>query len=123
MFERSFQGSARLSAVKAPKWFRVIFVAPNGWKYEMTGQASSDVEAVSLADELLEHVERIGIKDYLQSDGLTVTPPARLSVEGVDLHDAGPGFGLAITDPQGNVTRNSPLLESHGLPLIKPRPD
>jgi hypothetical protein len=91
--------------VKAPKWFQVTFVAPNGWKYEITGQASSDVEAVSLADGMLEYVERIGIKDYLQSDGLTVAPPARLTVEGVDLHDAGPGFGLVITDPQGIVTR------------------
>jgi hypothetical protein len=105
MFVRSFQGSARLSAVKAPKWFRVTFVAPNGWKYEMTVQAGSDVEAVSLADDRLEYVERIGIKDYQQSGGLTVAPPARLTVEGVDLHDAGPGVGLVITDPQGNVTR------------------
>lgn len=94
-----------LSAVKTPKWFRVTFVAPSGWKYEMTGQASSDVEAVSLAGDVLEYVERIGIKDYLQSGGLTVTPPARLTVEAVEIHEGGPGFGLAITDPQGNVTR------------------
>jgi|SRR5450759_4673182 hypothetical protein len=93
MFVRSSQGSARLTVVKAPKWFRVTFVALNGWKYEMTGQASSDVEAVSLADGMLEHVERIGIKDYLQPDGLTVSSPAGLTVEGVDLHDAGPGLG------------------------------
>ncbi|MDQ1537661.1 MAG: hypothetical protein QOE58_2054 [Actinomycetota bacterium] len=105
MCVRSFQGSARLSAVKAPKWFLVTFVAPNGWKYVMTCQASSFVEAVSLADDRLEYVERLGIKDYLQSDGLSAAPPARLTVEGVDLHDAGPGFGLVITDPQGNVTR------------------
>jgi hypothetical protein len=91
--------------VKAPKWFRVTFVAPNGWKYEMTGQARTDVEAVSLADDMLENVERIGIKDYLRSDELTVAPPARLTVECLDLHDAGPGFGLVITDPQGDVTR------------------
>jgi hypothetical protein len=32
-------------------------------------------------------------------------PSARLSVESVDLHDAGPGFGLAVTDTEGNVTR------------------
>src|SRR5450759_3687579 len=48
---------------------------------------------LSLADGMLEHVERIGIKDYLQPDGLTVSSPAGLTVEGVDLHDAGPGLG------------------------------
>ena len=91
--------------MNAERWYRVAFVAPLGWKYEITGKASSEVEAVRLADDMLEYVERIGIKDYLQPSGLSVTPPARLSVERVDIHEAGPGFGLVITDPAGNVTR------------------
>jgi hypothetical protein len=83
----------------------VTFVRPNGWKYETTGRASSDVEAVRLANETLEHVERVGISDFLEPDGVTVRPPARLTVTRVVASDAGSGFGLVITDPSGNVTR------------------
>ena len=87
------------------RWFRVTFVRPDGWTYEMTGRASIEVDAVRLADEFLEHVERIGISDFLADDGLTVQPPASLQVETVDVQHAGSGLGLVITDPHGNVTR------------------
>ena len=85
--------------------FRVTFVRPDGWKYAATGRAVSEKDAVRLADDLLEHVERIGISDYLRHDGVTVDPPARLTVERVPSSEAGPWFGLIITDPNGNVTR------------------
>jgi len=84
---------------------QVTFVAPTGWTYEVTGQAPSDVEAVRLADETLEYVERIGIHDFLNDDGQTVRSPARLHVERVQTHQAASGFGLVITDPDGTVTR------------------
>lgn len=91
--------------VDQERWFRVTFVRPGGWTYETTGRASTEVDAVRLADETLEHVERIGISDFLEDDGLTVRSPASLHVETVDVQHAGSGFGLVITDPQGNVTR------------------
>jgi hypothetical protein len=87
------------------QFYRVTFVAPSGWQYETTGRASDEVEAVRLADEVLEYVERIGISDYLASDGVTVHPPARLTVEPVSADLARSGFGLVITDPGGKVTR------------------
>jgi hypothetical protein len=71
----------------------------------MTGRARGEVEAVQLADDLLENVERIGISDFLESDGLTVRPPAQLHVEWVAARNSGAGFGLVITDPNGKVTR------------------
>lgn len=80
-------------------------VSPDGWHYQTTGQAASEAEAVRLADEVLEHVERVGISDFLEPDGLSVTPPARLLVERVTAEKSGPGFGLVITDPQGKTTR------------------
>ncbi len=86
-------------------WYRVTFTAPSNYEYQVTGQASGESEAVRLADELLEHVERIGISDYLNPDELSVRPPARLTVERVDVAEAGSGFGLVITDPAGRVTR------------------
>lgn len=55
---------------------RVTYVAPSGFRYEVTGDASSEAEAVRLADETLEYVERIGISDHLREDGITVRPPA-----------------------------------------------
>ena len=85
--------------------YRVTFVRPNGWRYEATGRAANEAEAVRLTDELLENVERIGISDFLAADGVSVRPPARLSVEPVAANLAGSGFGLVITDPSGNVTR------------------
>lgn len=36
------------------QFYRVTFVRPDGWQYETTGRASSQAEAVRLADELLE---------------------------------------------------------------------
>jgi hypothetical protein len=86
-------------------WYRVTFTNPSGYRYEVTGQASGEAEAVRLADETLEYVERIGISDYLDVDGLSVRPPAPLAVERVDPSEAGSGFGLVITDPAGRVTR------------------
>ena len=87
------------------EFYRVTFVRPNGWRYETTGKARNEAEAVRLADELLENVERIGISDFLAADGVSVRPPARLDVERVSADLAGSGFGLVITDPSGNVTR------------------
>jgi hypothetical protein len=85
--------------------YRVTFVRPNGWQYATTGRAVDERDAVRAANEVLEHVERIGIADFLRSDGLTVEPPARLTVERVPPSESGSGFGLVITDPNGNVTR------------------
>ena len=86
-------------------FFRVIYVAPSGFKYELTGKAASEVEAVRLADETLEYVERIGISDHLRADGTTVRPPAQLRVQRVQPGEAIPGFGLVITAPDGTVKR------------------
>lgn len=85
--------------------FRVTYVAPSGFKYEMTGRAPSEVEAVRLADETLEYVERIGMSDHLRDDGTSVPPPAQLQVERIQPDEAAPGFGLVITDPNGTVRR------------------
>jgi hypothetical protein len=82
-------------------FFRVTLALPDGWKYPTTGRAWSE-EAVGLANEVLEHVERIGLAAFLRTDGLTVEPPARLTVTA---NESGSGFGLVITDPNGNVTR------------------
>lgn len=84
-------------------FFRVTFARPDGWEYATTGRASSEKDAVRLAHDFLEHVERVGIADYLRADGLTVEPPARLTVERVPSNESGAGFGLVITDPDGNV--------------------
>jgi hypothetical protein len=86
-------------------WFRVTFVKPNGYTYEATGRAASPEEAVRLADETIEYVERVGISDVLSEVGLTVRPPARLWVDVVDESVTGSGFGLVITDPDGRVPR------------------
>lgn len=86
-------------------WFQLTFVAPGGRIYETTLQAPSDVEAVRLADLAFGDDEHIRIHDFLDGDGLTVRPPARLHVERVQAHQAVPGLGLVITDPDGTVTR------------------
>jgi hypothetical protein len=86
-------------------WYRVTFKHPNGWTYETSGRADSEAEAVRLADGTLEYVERVGIKDYLKADGVSVEPPARLSVTSIGEDEAGSGFGLVITDPQGRTIR------------------
>ena len=85
--------------------YRVAYVSPSGYKYQVTGKAGSDVEAVRLADETLEYVERIGISDHLQDDGISVRPPAQLQVERIQPHEATPGFGVVVTAPDGRVTR------------------
>ena len=86
-------------------FFRVTFVRPGGWRYQLTGRASDEAQAVRRADDVLEYVERVGIADHVMSDWLTVRPPARLTVERVAENDAGSGFGLVVTDPNGDVTR------------------
>jgi hypothetical protein len=86
-------------------WYRVAYLAPSGFKYEVTGRAPSEAEAVRLADETLEYVERIGISDHLQDDGLTVRPPAQLQIQRIQPDSATLGFGLVITAPDGTVTR------------------
>ena len=85
--------------------YRVTFVRPDGWQYATTGRAADEADAVRSANDLLEHVERIGISDYLRPDGLSVEPPARLTVERMPASETGSGFGLVITDPDGHVTR------------------
>ena len=85
--------------------FRVTFVRPDGWQYATTGRAADEADAIRSANDLLEHTERIGISDYPGPDGLTVEPPARLTVERVPASETGSGFGLVITDPEGHVTR------------------
>jgi hypothetical protein len=91
--------------VDAAQSFRVTFNAPSGFKYEVTGKASSEVEAVTLADQTLEYVSRIGFSDHLEADGVTVRPPAGLKVERIQPDEATSGFGLVITAPDGTVTR------------------
>ena len=76
--------------------FHVCFERPGGWTYEFWPSAASDLEAVAAADDLLEYVERIGIRDYLNPDGMTVRSPAHLSVQPTT--DAPPsGISLRIT--------------------------
>jgi hypothetical protein len=87
-------------------WYRVAYVSPSGYKYEVTCEASSDVEAVRLADERLEYVERIAISDQLRDDGISVRrPPAQLEIERVHLDETTRGLGVVITAPDGSVVR------------------
>lgn len=86
-------------------WFRVTFVHPNGCTYEATGRATSPANAVRHADRTIEYVERVGISDFLNEDGLSVRPPACLTVDAADESETGSGFGLVITHPDGRVTR------------------
>jgi hypothetical protein len=87
------------------EWFRVTNVSPSPVGYETTDKATSDAEAVRLADETLEYVERIGISDHLSADGTTVRPPAQLHVERIRPDQATPGFGVVITLLDGTVQR------------------
>lgn len=89
-------------------WYRVTFWHPNGFRYEVTGQAETETEAVRLADGTLEYMERLGVSDYLSDDGLSVRAPARLMVEVIDAAEAGPGFGLVVTHPDGRLCASSP---------------
>lgn len=56
-------------------WYRVTFWHSNGRRYEVTGQAETETEAVEFADATIEHIERLGISDYLSADGLSVHDP------------------------------------------------
>ena len=59
-------------------------------------------EAVGAADDLLEYAERVGIRDYLNPDGITVRGPARLFVGPVtDAPES--GISIRITAPDGRV--------------------
>jgi hypothetical protein len=80
--------------VEADTWFRATFAPPGGSKYELTCRANSEEEAVRLADETLDYVERIGsVRDHL------------ISVEAIQRSEATPGFGLVITKADGTVVR------------------
>ena len=82
--------------------FHIRFERPNGWTYELWPSAESEREAVTAADDLLEYVERIGIRDYLNPDGITVRNPASLSVRATtDAPES--GIDLRITTPDGRV--------------------
>jgi hypothetical protein len=82
--------------------FHVLFIRPGGWTYDLWPRATGKVEAVASANELLEYVERIGISDYLEADGVTVRGDAELRISPVpeppksDVH-------LRITRPDGSV--------------------
>jgi hypothetical protein len=70
--------------------------------YELWPSAESETEAVRAADDLLEYVERVGIRDYLNPDGATVRSPARLTVRRTaEVPDS--GISLRITAPDGRV--------------------
>jgi hypothetical protein len=83
--------------------FHVHFVWPNGWSYDLWPSADSPAEAVLAADALLEYRERIGIRDYLEPDGLTVRDPAQLTV-GVASDPPVRESALRCTSPDGVVT-------------------
>jgi hypothetical protein len=80
--------------VEADTWFRVTFAPPGGTKYAVTGRAISEQEAVRLADETVDHAERIGsVRDHL------------VSVESIPASEATSGFGLVITKADGTTVR------------------
>jgi hypothetical protein len=56
--------------------FHVWYKWPSGWVYELWPSADDEASAVLSADHVLEYVERIGIRDYLNPDGVTARPPA-----------------------------------------------
>jgi hypothetical protein len=82
--------------------FHVRFERPNGWTYELWPSAENQREAIAAADDLLEYVERIGIRDYLNPDGITVRNPARLCVRPTAENPASE-ISLRITTPDGRT--------------------
>lgn len=80
--------------------FHVLFVQPKGWSYEMWPTAAGEVEAVKTADDLLEYLERVGISDYLEADGVSVRGGAILRIA-PDAAAPEEGLHLRITRPDG----------------------
>ena len=56
------------------QWFRVTCSPPSGFRFAVTGRASSDADAVRIADETVEYVSRTGISDHVNTDGITGRP-------------------------------------------------
>lgn len=95
-----------LGLVSTEQFYRVVFVDPEGTRYDVTGRASSPRDAVALASETIDYVNRIGpITHHLEPDGLTARPPAHLSDSAITAEQAGPGFGLVITTGDGRTIR------------------
>jgi len=85
--------------------FHVHFVWPNGWAYDLWPSADNELEAVLAADALLEYRQRIGIRDYLEPDGLTVRSPAQLTLSTATDAPAGE-FTVRTTSPDGVVSEH-----------------
>jgi hypothetical protein len=86
-----------------PRRFHVHFVWPNGWTYELWPTAEDEVGAVLKADALLEYRERIGIRDFLEPDGVSVRSPASLSIRAAEEVSGNDGL-LRVTSPDGVVS-------------------
>lgn len=84
------------------QWFHIRFTRPNDWTYELWPQAADAVEAVKTADAMLEYVERVGISDYLEPDGISVRGGATLLISRVDEPPAA-DLHLRIIRPDGTV--------------------
>ena len=84
--------------------YHVRFVSPGGWVYEMWPSGRDAREAVRKADALLEYVERVGISDYLDDDGVTARPPAQLTVAIVS-DPTESESALRCTRPDGSLAR------------------
>ena len=80
--------------------FHILFVRPNGWSYEMWPEAADAVEAVKTADDLLEYLERLGISDYLEPDGVSVRGGAVLRIT-PDVAAPDTSLHVRITRPDG----------------------
>ena len=82
--------------------FHIRFVRPNGWSYELWPQVDNEAQAVKAADELLEYLERVGITDYLEPDGVSVRGGASLQITAITAaRDVTPH--LRITKPDGTI--------------------
>jgi hypothetical protein len=77
--------------------------------------ASDEVDAVVKADDLLEYLERVGIRYYLDADGTRVRGGAGLSVSPV-AETPRPALHLRITRPDGTV------IEKYSSPAIPTLP-
>lgn len=86
-------------------WFRVTFVSPSGFVYEVTCQAQDASSAVSRTASELEW-ERVNLPAHLAADGVTALPPARLGVETLNASEAALNPRLVVTGPHGSVRRS-----------------
>jgi len=82
--------------------FHVRFKRPDGWTYEAWPFANDARAEVRAADQLLEYRERIGIRDYLNEEGVTVRSTAQLAVA-PSTEGPASDFVLRITRPDGSV--------------------